>query len=199
MSLIWSATARPCFSAPFGRFYQFLIQATPIRSPTFHSRAPTRCCWNGSAFEQGLRVDPAANNLQPGTNSTRPTCDELTLGFEQQIGNTIGVGIRGVFRQWNDMIDDIITFDAEGGQFTEFVDLDYAEREYMGVEFVFDKRFSDRSERRRQLHLFPARGTTSAATERPSVVTSTPCASTPPTPPSATADGSLLRSSGSER
>ena len=128
-----------------GRFYQFLVQDYSDEFANVPQQgAYTVFLWNGSEFEAVQRVDPSANNLQPAEDLDPTHMDEVTLGFEQQIGNTIGLTVRGVFREWDDLIDDVIEFDAEGNQVRFYENYEAAERDYMGVEFVFDKRFSDR-------------------------------------------------------
>ena len=127
-----------------GRFYQFLIQSYADSFANVPQQGNFSIFeWNGSEYVQTGRQDAAANNLQPDADISPTYSDELTLGFEQQIGNTIGVGIRGVFKQWNDMIDDVRTVGPTGQLLREWINYDEAEREYMGVEFVFDKRFSN--------------------------------------------------------
>jgi hypothetical protein len=127
-----------------GRFYQFLIQSYADSFANVPQQGNFSIFeWNGSEYVQTGRQDAAANNLQPNDDISPTYSDELTLGFEQQIGNTIGVGVRGVFKKWNDIIDDVRTISPTGQLLREWMNYDAAEREYMGVEFVFDKRFSN--------------------------------------------------------
>ena len=127
-----------------GRFYQFLIQSyTDAFANVPQQGAYSIFSWNGSEFVQTGRQDPSSNDLSPNPDLDPTYMDEVTIGFEQQIGNTVGIGIRGVFREWNDMIDDRLFFDAEGNIQQDYVNYEPAKRDYMGVELVFDKRFSN--------------------------------------------------------
>ena len=128
-----------------GRFYQFLIQDYIDNfSNVPQQGAYTIFQWDGSQFVQSGRVDPTSNSLEPDLDLNPTYMDEFTVGFEQQIGNTMGIGIRGVFRKWNDLIDDVKSFDPDGNVQVAFTNLEQAERDYVGVETTFDKRFSNR-------------------------------------------------------
>jgi hypothetical protein len=67
------------------------------------------------------------------------------VAFQQQLGNTMAVGLRGIYRHWNDLIDDRKVFEAATGNvITEPMNFssDVLKRYYRAVEVTFDKRFS---------------------------------------------------------
>ena len=79
---------------------------------------------------------------QPNLGLNATYLDEFTFGAQQQLGPTVGVGVRGIYRKWHDLIEDSIGYDAEGNYFQNFLNDPQAKRNYKGVEFTFEKRFS---------------------------------------------------------
>jgi hypothetical protein len=69
--------------------------------------------------------------------------DEYTLGYQHQIGRSMGLGVRFIAREWGNLIDDVRTFDADGSIIREVVNYDAAERTYRGVQLTAEKRFSN--------------------------------------------------------
>ncbi|MGI0148178.1 MAG: TonB-dependent receptor plug domain-containing protein, partial [Thermoplasmata archaeon] len=131
-------------TATYGRFYQFILQGF---SDSF-ANVPQQgnydvFVWDGTQYVFNSRVESGANALARNTNLDPTFTDEITLGFQHQIGNVIGLGVRGIYREWGDLIDDIRRFsDDPSGPTREFVNYDPAERKYTGIEFTFEKRFS---------------------------------------------------------
>ena len=54
-----------------------------------------------------VRVGGAAN--APPTDLDPVYTDELTLGFQRQLGATMGAGVRYITKQWGDIIDDVLS------------------------------------------------------------------------------------------
>jgi len=52
------------------------------------------------------------------------------------------VSVTGIWREWGDLIDDVRSFNTAGQQSVFYTNYGPAEREFWGVELVFDKRFS---------------------------------------------------------
>ena len=63
--------------------------------------------WTGTewAFDYPIRV---GGTDQPVNPDLKPSyVDEFNLAFQQQLGSTMAVGVRGIYRKWHDIIDDI--------------------------------------------------------------------------------------------
>ena len=72
--------------------------------------------WTGTewAFDYPIR---AGGNDQPVNPDLKPSyVDEFNLSLQQQIGNNMAVGVRGIYRKWNDIVDDVKMIDADGVQ-----------------------------------------------------------------------------------
>jgi Carboxypeptidase regulatory-like domain/TonB-dependent Receptor Plug Domain len=132
-------------SAAYGRYYQFLVQDI---ADSIYAGVPQQANsdvyeWDGSAFQLvdqvrvGAGVTPVNNDLKPSY------VDEFNVSFQQQLGNTMAVGIRGIYRQWKDLVDDRKFLDADGNKVTEPFNFgDELKRYYKGIEVTFEKRFS---------------------------------------------------------
>jgi hypothetical protein len=88
--------------------------------------------------------------VQIGGSSFRPNLDlkpshldEATIGFQRQIGRTMAAGVRYINRSWGNIIDDIRTFNADNTINRQVVNYDVAERNYKGIQFTAEKRFSN--------------------------------------------------------
>jgi outer membrane receptor protein involved in Fe transport len=84
---------------------------------------------SGSAFPVNFDLDP-------------DTMDEFTLGVQRQIAGNAGVTIRGIYRTWDNFVEDRILFQNGAASTTYFNDSS-AERTYKGIQATFDKRFSN--------------------------------------------------------
>ncbi|HVR43434.1 MAG TPA: carboxypeptidase regulatory-like domain-containing protein [Thermoanaerobaculia bacterium] len=131
--------------ATAGRLYQFIIQAF---SDDF-AQVPQitnydNFLWNGETgqYEFSNRFEAGAATFAPPTSLDPTYVDEITLGFQRQLGTTMGVGVRGIFREWGDLIDDFQSFNPDGTVNRTVVNYDFAEREFRAVELSFEKRFS---------------------------------------------------------
>jgi hypothetical protein len=83
-------------------------------------------------------------NSAPINSGLEPSyLDEVNVAIQQQLGNTMAVGIRGIYRKWNDLVDDARLFQAGTVIRTpvNFGD-DVLSRYYKAIEVTFDKRFS---------------------------------------------------------
>lgn len=80
-----------------------------------------------------------ADDLQPGH------VDEVTLGYEEAFTPTMSLAVRGIYRKWDNIIDDTGRFVDSGGLPVEqwfYDNNDDAEREYSALQLTFNKRFS---------------------------------------------------------
>jgi len=91
-------------------------------------------------FDSSVRAGGSSN--QPNLDLNATYLDEVTFGAQQQLGPTVGVGVRGIYRKWNDLIDDVASFDANNSFFQRYINDSSAKRNYKGLEFTFEKRFS---------------------------------------------------------
>ncbi|MEX2273128.1 MAG: TonB-dependent receptor [Vicinamibacterales bacterium] len=129
--------------ASAGRFYQGILQGfsdafANVPQQTNHSVFQ----WNGSDYVFVQRIDASANTFKPNTELEPTYTDEFTVGYQQQIGQTIGAGVRYIYRTWGNLIDDVWSFDGSRAV-RQVVNYEGAERTYRGIEFTLDKRFSN--------------------------------------------------------
>lgn len=140
--------ARTLITASAGQYYDFIIQSFTDQFAQSASRA------NYDLF----RWDPAAQDwafdrtvITAGGSTLRPNLDlepaemrEYTLGFQRQLGRTMGASIRYINRDWTNLIDDFYRFDENMDIETDYVNYSGAERTYQGIQTTFEKRFSNR-------------------------------------------------------
>ncbi|MGH9364830.1 MAG: TonB-dependent receptor, partial [Thermoanaerobaculia bacterium] len=139
-----SGTGKSLVVGSYGRFYQFVLQTF---SDGFGQNAQqanyNNYVWNGTAFVFEGRVLGSGSAAQI-PSSLKPTfVDEGALGYRQQIGNTIGVQVTGIYRKWGNIIDDVPIFDLARNQTVTYTNLSYGARKFYGAELTLDKRFSD--------------------------------------------------------
>lgn len=133
------------FSAAYGRYYQFLVQdiADSVYAGVAQQSNYDYFEWDGSAF---VLVDQVrvGGNTAPINEDLEPSfLDEFNVAVQQQLGNTMAVGIRGIYRKWDDLVDDRRLFQAgtvirPPENFSD----DILSRYYKAIELTFDKRFS---------------------------------------------------------
>jgi outer membrane receptor protein involved in Fe transport len=99
--------------------------------------------WNGSAYVFDYEYTAAGSNFKPNLGISPRHMDEFTIGMQQQLNNTLGVGARYIQREWGNFIDDVYTFNADNTVNREVVNLDTAERSYKGFELTVDRRFAN--------------------------------------------------------
>ncbi|HEV2063677.1 MAG TPA: hypothetical protein VGS00_03920, partial [Thermoanaerobaculia bacterium] len=138
------STGKSLVVGNYGRFYQFVLQTF---SDGFAQNAQQASYnnynWNGTQYVFSSRVLGSGSSAQPNSNIKPTFVDEGTLGFRQQIGNTVGVTLTGIYRHWGNLIDDIPIFDSAGNQTTTYANYAGARRKFWGAELVLDKRFSE--------------------------------------------------------
>jgi hypothetical protein len=127
----------------FGRFHDGILQGF---SDSF-ANVPQQTnydayIWNGSAFVFSSSSTSAANPFTPNEKITPRHLDEFTLGFERQLSNVVGIGVRFITRDWSNFVDDVITFNADGTRNRRVANIDSADRTYKGLELTAEKRFA---------------------------------------------------------
>ncbi|HEY0787412.1 MAG TPA: TonB-dependent receptor [Thermoanaerobaculia bacterium] len=135
---------RTLISATAGRFHDFLLQ-TFVDS---YAQSAQRSVYDAYEWNVATQtwdfvetVDPASGGIDPNLDLTPSYTDEFTVGFQRQLGATMGAGVRFISREWSDLVDDFRRY--ENGK----VEVDYensslAQRKYQGLQFTFEKRFA---------------------------------------------------------
>ncbi|MDP2055534.1 MAG: TonB-dependent receptor, partial [Acidobacteriota bacterium] len=128
----------------YGRYYASIIQGF---SDAFAS-VPQQTnydnfVWNGSAYVFSNRVQLSGSTFRPNTDLKPYHMDEGTIGFQRQIGQSLGAGVRFITRKWDNLIDDVRTFNPDNTILRQVVNYEPAERKYRGVQFTFEKRFAN--------------------------------------------------------
>jgi carboxypeptidase family protein/TonB-dependent receptor-like protein len=132
-------------SAAYGRYYQFVVQnlSDSIYAGVAQQSNYDLFEWDGSQFQLvdqvrvGAGITPVNDDLKPNY------LDEINIAIQQQLGNTMAVGIRGIYRQWKDLIDDRKVLAEDGSKVTLPENIgDEARRYFKGIELTFEKRFS---------------------------------------------------------
>jgi len=129
----------------YGRLYQYIIQGFVDDFAEIPQQGNyDNYVWNAAQqrYVFSNRVVVAGSTVIPNTELDPTYIDEVTIGFQQQLGNVIGLGIRGIWREWGDLVDDIQGFNPDRTTFLKVVNYAPAKREYRGIEFTFEKRFS---------------------------------------------------------
>ena len=63
-------------------------------------------------FSNSVRV--GGSSFQPNTDLVPSYMDEVTLGFQQQFGRSLGAAVRVIARNCEDLIDDVRAFNPDG-------------------------------------------------------------------------------------
>ncbi|PYQ63573.1 MAG: hypothetical protein DMF54_16415, partial [Acidobacteria bacterium] len=139
------ANGKTLISGAYGRYYQFLVQgiADSVYAGVAQQSSYDLFEWDGTQFVLSDMVR-VGGNTQPVNSDLKPSyLDEFNVAFQQQLGNTMAFGVRGIYRKWNDLVDDRRVF-VSGNKITvpeNFGD-DVLKRHYKAIEVTFDKRFS---------------------------------------------------------
>jgi hypothetical protein len=131
--------------ASYGRFYQDVLQSFDDA----FAGVPQKTNFTLFNFDPATGQFVQAGHVGFGGNSTRvqdlkPTyIDEVTVGMQQQIGRSLGVGLRAIHRSWGNLIDDVFEYGpGNSGPFRTFMNFPGATRTYSALEATFDKRFT---------------------------------------------------------
>lgn len=129
----------------YGRYYASIIQSfSDAFAQVAQQTNYNNYVWNGSAFVFQNRVQlSGGSTFQPNLDLKASHMDEFTVGYQRQIGRHFGASARFIARGWGNLIDDTRTFNADGSINRQVVNYDEAERNYRGVQFTAEKRFSN--------------------------------------------------------
>lgn len=129
----------------YGRYYQDVLQSFDDAFAGVPQKTNyTLFNWDATSnqFVQGPHVQFGGNSTR--VDNIKPTyIDEFTVGMQQQIGRTIGVGVRAIHRSWGDLIDDVFEYATGATAPTRtFTNLSGTKRTYNALETTFEKRFT---------------------------------------------------------
>jgi hypothetical protein len=132
-------------SAAYGQYRDFLVQSI---IDSIYSGVPQQnnrdiFLWDGSQWVFNQSVRAPGNDQFVNTGLKPSNVHEINISLQQQIGNTMAVGIRGIYRKWTNLIDDERVFD-DGVKFQTPLNFTDGElkRYYKAIELTFEKRFS---------------------------------------------------------
>ncbi len=138
-----SGDGKTIVTGSYGRFYTGVIQSFSDGFAGVPQQGDyDNYAWNGSSyvFQNSIRV--GGNSFLPNPDLEPSYLDEFTVGFQRQFGRNMATGVRYIGREWNDLIDDVRTFNPDGSINRVVLNYDAAERSYRGVQVTFDKRLS---------------------------------------------------------
>jgi outer membrane receptor protein involved in Fe transport len=132
-------------AASYGRYYASIIQGFSDQFAAVAQQTNyNNFVWNGSTFVFQNRVEVSGGSgFQPNLDLKPYHMDEMTVGYQRQFGRTFGAGVRFIARNWDNLIDDVRTFNPDGSIRRVVVNYEPAERTYRGVQFTAEKRFSN--------------------------------------------------------
>ena len=130
-----------------------------VRAPAFSGY--TEYHWAGLEGEDCTGEDPASpasrcwlprflvplTSIQiagPNPSLDRAQVDELTLGFERQLGAGVALRLNYIAREWRDLWDDVLRFDGEGAVVADVRNLPEAERTHRALQVLVQKRLAGR-------------------------------------------------------
>lgn len=140
-----SGDGKMLITASYGRYHASIIQGfSDAFAQVAQQTNYDNYVWNGTAFVFGNRVQLSGGpTFRPNLELKPSHVDESTIGFQRQIGQYMGAGVRYIYRSWGNLIDDVRTFNPNNTINRQVVNYDEAERSYKGVQFTAEKRFSN--------------------------------------------------------
>jgi hypothetical protein len=131
-------------TASYGRYYAGIIQSfSDAFAQVAQQTNYDNYRWDGTQFVFSNRVQLSGSSFTPNLDLRPYHMDEGTIGLQRQFGRTIGVGVRYIARSWDNLIDDVRTFNADNTINRQVVNYDEARRNYKGLQLTAEKRFSD--------------------------------------------------------
>jgi hypothetical protein len=120
-------------TASYGRYYAGIIQSfSDAFAQVAQQTNYDNYRWDGTQFVFSNRVQLSGSSFTPNLDLKPYHMDEGTIGLQRQFGRTIGVGVRYIARSWDNLIDDVRTFNADNTINRQVVNYDEARRSYKG-------------------------------------------------------------------
>ncbi|HUE85691.1 MAG TPA: TonB-dependent receptor [Vicinamibacterales bacterium] len=139
-----SGDGKRLLTGSYGRYYAGIIQGFSDAFAGVPQQANyDNFVWDGSSYVFSNSVRVGGSNFEPNTDLDPSYMDEVTLGFQQQFGRSMGAAVRIIARKWDDIIDDVRTFNPDGTINRQVVNYDPATRTFRGVTVSMEKRFSN--------------------------------------------------------
>lgn len=127
----------------YGRFHDNILQTFSDAFGAVPQQTNYKSyLWNGSGYVFDYEFTAGASAFKPNLDITPRYVDEFTVGMERQLGNVFGIGARFIWRDWDNFIDDVFAFGADGTPNRVVANIASADRTYKGFELTLDKRFS---------------------------------------------------------
>lgn len=144
VSLDLVGDGKSLITGSYGRYYASIIQGF---SDSF-AGVPQQenydlFLWNGSQYVFSRSVRVGGSDFAPNLDLKPYHMDEFAIAFQRQFGSNMGTSARFIARKWSNLIDDTRTFRSDGSIDRQVVNYDPAERNYRGVQFTLEKRFSN--------------------------------------------------------
>jgi hypothetical protein len=139
-----SGDGKTLVTGSYGRYYAGIIQSfSDAFAQVAQQTNYDNYRWDGTQFVFSNRVQLSGSSFTPNLDLRPYHMDEGTIGLQRQFGRTMGVGARFIARSWDNLIDDIRTFNADNTINRQVVNYDEARRNYKGLQLTAEKRFSD--------------------------------------------------------
>jgi hypothetical protein len=134
-------------SAAYGQYRDFLVQSI---IDSIYSGVPQLTnfdvyAWDGSQWDFAYPIRSGGNDAPVNNDLTPSKVNEFNIALQQQLGNSMAVGVRGIYRKWDNLIDDARFINADGQKITtpeNFTD-GQLKRYYKAIELTAEKRFSN--------------------------------------------------------
>ncbi len=89
------------------------------------------------------RVQLSGSTFRPNTDLKPSYMDEMTIALQRQFGQSTGMAVRFITRDWNNLIEDVRTFNPDNTFQRQVVNYDPAVRKYRGVQMTLEKRLAN--------------------------------------------------------
>ncbi len=141
-----SGNGKTLASVAWGEYRDFLVQNL---IDSIYSGVPQQSnfnvySWDGGDWQFDYPILSGGNQQPIDTGLVPSKVDEFNVALQQQIGNSMAVGVRGVYRRWNNLVDDARYIDADNVKITtpENYNSGALHRYYKAIELTFEKRFA---------------------------------------------------------
>jgi hypothetical protein len=153
-------------SVAFGEYRDFIVQNL---IDSIYSGVPQLgnfnvYAWDGSQWQFAQEIRSGGSQQPIDTGLVPSKVNEFNIAFQQQIGNAMAVGVRGVYRRWANMIDDARFINSDQVKITtpDNFSSGQLKRYYKAIELTFEKRFAKNWQALASYTLSRAEGNTEA-------------------------------------